>query len=344
MIKRKAYGHYQSEEVSLFILENKFLKVSILDYGATITSIIYKPLKRETVLGMKNFEDVLNQGFYLGALAGRVANRINQGRFTLNGKSYQLSMNGPHHLHGGLDGFDKRRFNSEILDDELILTLISKDGDQGYPGTLDLQIIYSLQGASLIMTTSALSDQDTLFDTTQHTYFNLNQDQSQPILNHRLKLNSDRLYEIVEDGCTGAHVLKTALTPFDFSQASLIQKAMDFDHPQIKRVKGIDHYFMKKEFKDPVFCQLSLSDLTLSVSTTLPGAHIYTGNYLEPLSNGSKYPFLIQNGGLCFETHHVPNSINFDEKEAPILRANTLITATTTYTYTSGEPHENTTL
>lgn len=341
MIKRTPYGLYQSTAVSLFVLENKFLKVSILDYGATITSIVYKPLKRETVLGLKNFDDYLTQGFYLGALAGRVANRINQGRFSLNGHDYQLSMNGPHHLHGGLQGFDKRVFHSEILDDELILTLISEDGDQGYPGTLDLQIIYALDGASLIMTTSAISDQDTLFDTTQHTYFNLNQNQADSILNHTLKLNSECLYEIEEDGCTGAHVLKTEKTPFDFSQPDFIQKAMDFSHSQIKRVKGIDHYFMKKEFSDPVFCQLSVKDLSLKVSTTLPGAHIYTGNYLEPLKNGSDYSFLIQNGGICFETQHVPNSINFDLKEAPILKADTLITATTIYEYSLGETHEN---
>lgn len=341
MIKRTPYGHYQSADVSLFVLENKFLKVSILDYGATITSIVYKPLKRETILGLKNFEDYLTQGFYLGALAGRVANRINQGKFTLNDHDYQLSMNGPHHLHGGLQGFDKRHFQSEILDDELILTLISNDGDQGYPGTLDLQIIYALEGASLLMKTSAICDQDTLFDTTQHTYFNLNPNQSEPILNHSLTLNSECLYEVEEDGCTGAHVLNIEKTPFDFRQPDFIQKAMDFNNVQINRVKGIDHYFMKKEFTDPVFCLLSVSDLSLKVSTTLPGAHIYTGNFLEPLKNGSSYPFLIQNGGLCFETQHVPNSINFDLKEAPILKADTLITSTTIYEYSSRETHEN---
>ncbi|KAF0225095.1 MAG: Aldose [Erysipelotrichaceae bacterium] len=340
MIKRYPYALHHQEVISLFILENDFLSVSILDYGATITSIIYKPLKRETVLGFKNFKDYLNQRFYLGSLVGRVANRIHSGKFSLNEKIYQLSMNGTHHLHGGKVGFDQKRFNSEMSDDSLFLTLHSKDGDQGYPGNLDLKISYALKGSSLIMTTTAMSDTDTLFDTTQHTYFNLNKDLSNHVLNHRLKFNSELFYEVEEDGCTGANKQKTIKTPFDFSVSKLIRDAMDFSHPQIKRAKGIDHYFLKKELNDLVFCDLSVDDLNLRVSTTLPGAHIYTGNYLGPIKHGSDYPFLIENGGICFETQHVPNSINFDLHEAPILKAHTLNVSTTIYEYNEGEPYE----
>jgi aldose 1-epimerase len=341
MIKRYPYSSHNQEDISLFVLENKFLKVSILDYGATITSIIYKPLDRETVLGLRNFEDYRKQKFYLGALVGRVANRINSGKFALNNITYHLSMNGTHHLHGGKIGFDQQRFNAEILGDSLILTHFSKDGDQGYPGNLDLQVVYTLDKASLVMTTSAISDQDTLFDSTQHTYFNLNQDKSQSILNHTLKLNSECLYEIAEDGCTGSQIMKTEGSPFDFRSAKPVSDAMDFDHPQIKRVKGIDQYFIKQDFRNPQFCECSVSDLTLTVSTTLPGAHIYTGNYLGPIDKKNSYPFLIDDGGLCFETQHVPNSINFDQNEAPIIRANTMIVNTTIYTYNQGEHHGN---
>lgn len=344
MIKRTPFALSNTEEISVFILENKFLKVKILDLGATILSILYKPLKRETVLGLESYEDILASSFYLGCTVGRTGNRIRNGKFTLNGTTYQLPLNGRHHLHGGPDGFDKRRFHAEILDDELILTLISKDGDGGYPGTLDLQIVYALDGPSLIMTTSALSDQDTLFDTTQHTYFNLNPDHSRPIHNHTLKLNSHSLYEIDPDGCTGPTVLDVRLTPFDFTSPKTIEKAMDFNHPQIQRAKGIDHYFLKAEFMDPLIATMSVDDLSLKVTTTHPGAHIYSGNYLAPLTNGTTYPFLIENGGICFETQHVPNSINFDLNEAPILKANTLVTSTTTYTYQTGEPDENTRL
>jgi len=341
MIKRYPYSSHNQKDITLFVLENKFLKVSVMDYGATITSIIYKPLKRETVLGLKNFEDYRKQKFYLGALVGRVANRINAGQFTLNAVPTQVSMNGTHSLHGGIVGFDQHIFKSELLDDTLILSHFSKDGDQGYPGNLNLQVVYRLEKDALVMTTSAISDKDTLFDTTQHTYFNLNADQSQSIRNHQLQLNSDRLYEIEADGCTGPHILKTEGSPFDFSKPKEIGEALDQKHPQLQRVKGIDHYFMKKDFREAGFCECSVKDLTLRVSTTLPGAHIYTGNYLGPIDKKDEVSFLIENGGLCFETQHVPNSINFDLKEAPILIAGVLSVNTTTYAYSKGEHDEN---
>ncbi len=340
MIKCYPYAIHHQKEVTLFVLENSFLSVSILDYGATITSIIYKPLQRETVLGFKSFIDYLNQKFYLGALVGRVANRIHSGKFILNEKRYQLSMNGKHHLHGGKVGFDQKWFSSEILDDSLILSLHSSDNDQGYPGSLHLKITYVLKGSSLIMTTTAISDKDTLCDTTQHTYFNLNEDPSKSVLNHRLRLNCDHFYEIEEDGCTGANKHLINNTPLDFSKLKQVRDALDFSYPQIKRVKGLDHYFIKRDISEPLFCVCSVDDLNLSVSTTKPGAHIYTGNYLGPIKHGNHYPFLIEYGGICFETQHVPNSINFDLNEAPILRANTLMISTTTYTYSEGDSHE----
>jgi len=156
-----------------------------------------------------------------------------------------------------------------------------------------------------------------------------------------LKLNSQSLYEIDEDGCTGSTVMEVHNTPFDFTRPKKIQEAMDFDHPQIQRVLGIDHYFKKADFKDPLMAHLSVGDLSLSITTTHPGAHIYTGNFLKRLESGNAYPFLIPHGGLCVETQHVSNSINFDLKEAPILPANTLVSSTTTYTYQTGDAHEN---
>lgn len=341
MITCQPYAFHHQETISSYVLENEFLRVNILDYGATLMSILYKPLKRETILGMRNFEDLLDQPFYLGAAIGRVANRIRNGSFELNGKTYVLTKNGPHTLHGGEVGFDKRRFIGTILDDELILTLISDDGDQGFPGRLDLQIVFELDGPSLIMTTSAICDQDTLCDITQHTYFNLNPDQADPITNHHLILNSDTVYAIDPDGCTGPTTFKTPGTPFDFTHEKTILDALDPAHPQIQRVKGLDHYHLRKDFKTPLFSQLSVKDLTLKVETTLPGAHIYSGNYLSPLRNGSDYPFLIENGGICFETMHVPNSIHFDLMEAPILPKDTLVSSTTIYTYTQGGPDEH---
>ena len=328
-------------ETTLFKLENAYLDVQILDYGATLMSIVYKPLHRETILGLRSFQDLLAQPAYLGAAIGRVANRIANGIFSLNGQTYVLPKNGPHTLHGGKVGFDQRRFNGQILGEQLILSLISDDGDQGFPGRVELQIIFELHEASLVMTTSVISDQDTLCDITQHTYFNLNPDQSEPITNHHLKLNSDTVYAIEPDGCTGPHTLKTKGTPFDFSTPKRFGDALDFTNEQIARVKGLDHFYLRRDRSKDLFCELSVPDLTLRVKTNLPGAHVYSGNYLEPLKNGSDYSFLQPFGGICFETMHVPNSINFDLNEAPILPKNTRVTSMTTYTYTPGGSHES---
>ena len=341
MITRQPFAKHHQQDVSLFVLENDQLKVSILDYGAIITSIIYKPLLRETALGFTSLRDYYNQSAYLGAVVGRIGNRIRDGRFTLEGQAYEVPKNGPHHLHGGPNGYDQRIFDSDIQTDALVLTLNSPDGDQGYPGNLKLQIVYSLSDASLVISTSAICDQTSLVDPTQHTYFNLNADHAQSILNHQLKLNSDLLYEIDEDGCTGSSTLKTIHTPFDFTQRKPLKEAMDFSHPQIQRVEGIDHYFLKHDLNNPLFCEFSVDDLTLRVTTSHPGAHVYAGNYLKPLENGSVYPFLIPFGGICFETQHVPNSINFDLTQAPILQANTRMSSTTTYAYSQGNPDEN---
>ncbi|NTW96289.1 MAG: galactose mutarotase [Erysipelotrichaceae bacterium] len=340
MITSTLFAKFKNKDVRLFTLENEVLKVEVLNYGCIIKSIIYKPLQRETVLGLPTLDAYHKQKAYIGALVGRVGNRIHKGHFTLNKVPYQLPLNGPHHLHGGPDGYDTRIFDCEINNDQLICRLISEDGDQGYPGKVNLLITYHLEKNSLILSFNGTSDKDTLFDPTQHTYFNLNKDQINPILNHTLKLNSKLLYMIEEDGCTGEHTLKTPETSFDFSDPKQISKAMDFDHPQVRLAKGIDHYYLKHNQNEPLFCELSVDDLRLEVRSDLPGAHIYTGNYLSPIK-GYDLSFMRENGGICFETQHVPNSINFDLDQAPILIAETPYQHTATYTYVLGGTYEH---
>ena len=340
MITSTPFAQFLNQEVTLFVLENDFLKVEILNYGCILKSIVYKPLQRETICGMSTLKAYQGQNFYLGALVGRVGNRINKGQFVLNGNSYQLPLNGTHHLHGGPDGYDKRLFKAVIEKEVLSLSLLSNDGDQGYPGTLQLEQRYFLKENELHIETFSMCDQDTLCDPTQHSYFNLNPDQNHSILNHHLKLNSKLLYEIESDGCTVPQQLNLKDSCFDFSKGQRIEKAMDFSHPQIQRAKGIDHYFLKEDQNDPCFCELSVDDLCLGINTTLPGAHVYSGNYLAPLKAYS-LPFMKENGGICFETQHVPNAINFDEKLAPVLKANSPYHCLTIYNYESRGTYGN---
>ena len=324
-------------EIKLFTLENEELRVVISQYGAMIKSIFVKSIQRETVCGLDSYQDDLEQTFYLGSAIGRVGNRIAYGTFSINNKEYHVPVNnGFHHLHGGLHGFDKQLFEYQILEDKLVLTYTSKDTEEGYPGNCTVNLTYHLEESSLVCETSGFSDQDTLFDPTQHTYFNLNEDKS-PILNHQLKLNSEYMYCIDDSGVTYNKVLNTKDTLYDFSNRKMISDCLNGSHVQLERNRGLDNYFIKKDKSNPFMAELSVNDCVLSIYTTHPGAHVYSGNYLEPLKNGSNYPFLVQNGGICFETQHVPNSINFDLSLAPILKANEIVTSRTVYHYKKGE-------
>lgn len=307
-----------------------------MDYGAALVSLVYKPLARECVCGFLTLEEMRQQSFYLGALVGRVANRIDQGRFSLNGTTYQLPINnGPHHLHGGPQGFNQAYYEVFQEADGLIYRHVSPHLDQGYPGKLSLEVHYHLDGPSLVIDLKAVSDQDTLCDPTLHTYFNLNPSHKDRIQNHQLTLPCQIFYGLSESGCTENKRLPSA--EIMASNPSKIDIILKGDHPQLKLAKGIDHYFLKTEVDKPLVARLSVSDLILSVESTHPGAHIYSGNYLES-SKILHADFLQENGGICFETHHVPNSINFDPSLAPILKANASQTSQTVYRFERVQP------
>lgn len=328
---------YNDNDIRLFTLENDELRVVISEYGTMIKSIVVKSLKRETVCGLNTYADDSFQTFYLGSVIGRTGNRIANGKFTLNDVEYQVPVNnGENHLHGGINGFDKKLFKSMLENDTLVLSYLSLDGEEGYPGNCTLTLRYHLEESSLVIETSGISDKDTLFDPTQHTYFNLNENKTS-IGNHTLKLNSQEMYCINENGVTYNKVLNTINTLYDFTTPKRLSDCLKQTHVQLERNRGIDNYFIKHDKSDSFIASLSVSDLSVNIYTTHIGAHIYSGNYLEPLNNGSNYPFLTMNGGICFETQHVPNSINFDLNYAPILKANETVTSCTVYHYKKGE-------
>lgn len=316
-------------ESTLVYLENDYLKATFSCYGASLVSLIYKPLKRETVCGFTSDRDLKKQDFYLGAVVGRVANRIEEGHFTLNGVDYQLPINnGIHHLHGGTIGFNQALFECEKTSHSLVFKHHSPAFDQGYPGALDLHFSVSLNKASLQFEFDAISDSDTLSDPTLHTYFNLNADHAKSILNHHLEINSDVLYGLSDTGCTThSQIEKTAV----IGTNSLIQSMLSKSHPQLNQARGLDHYFVKKDCFIPLI-RLRNEDLMLEVETSLPGCHIYSGNYLESRKD-LEAPFLQKNGAICFETHHIPNSINFSLNDAPILKAHTHQKSQTIYRF-----------
>ncbi len=323
-----------SQSNQIYTIENEFIKASISSYGAHLVSLIYKPLTRECVCGLLQENELKAQTFYLGACVGRVANRIKEGRFSLNKQTYQLDINnGINHLHGGKTGFNQMIFDCEKLDEStLIARLHDKHHENLYPGDIDFTLKFTCVNESLKIEMQAKSSEDTLFDPTMHIYFNLNEDKSVSIQNHALKLNAVGFYALDESGCTENHI-HPCFELFNPLSFTLVKDILSKDHLQLKRAKGIDHFYRKNDEIDDFFADCQVDDLCLRVKTSHIGAHIYSGNYLESTHELSA-PFLKENGGICFETHHIPNSINFDFEHAPTLKANETYSSLTCYEFT----------
>lgn len=306
---------------SRLILENAWLRVTILPFGATITSIFDKSLLREMVLGFEDDLPYVTSDKYFGCTIGRVANRISNGRFSLNSNEYVLSVNnGPNHLHGGFAGFDKREFECHFVGDALECNYFSGAMEEGYPGNLEVKITYILVKNQIHIKTYAKSDADTLVNLTNHTYFNLNQFKSS-IAEHRLKIHADRVYPVDANGCTYDQPFNVENTPFDFSDEKIIAGCLSSNNPQIITAKGLDHHFEISGKGLRVAAQLSFKDVSLTVYTDKPGIHVYTGNFLDGTDIGYDKTAYDQHAGVCFEAQYVPDSINFDTTIAPIVRA-----------------------
>lgn len=321
-VKQELFGKTgDGASVHLFTLSNKNgIRVAITNYGGIITSI-HTPDRNgkmgDIVLGFETLEGYLKEHPYFGALVGRYANRIGKAKFRLGGKEYRLAANnGENHLHGGLKGFDKvvwsPKTSSAADRSSLELTYVSKDGEEGYPGTLSVKVVYSLNDQNEFrIDYSARTDKVTVLNLTNHTYFNLAG--SGDILNHQLMLNADR-YTPVDAGLIPTGELRAVQgTPFDFTRPSLIGSRIDQNDEQLKLGKGYDHHFVLRGEAGTLrpFAEVfeAGSGRTLSLSTTEPGVQFYTGNFLDGSlqGKGRKYDF---RSGFCLETQHFPDSPN----------------------------------
>lgn len=301
-------------------LENQWLCVTVLSYGATITSIVDKILQKELVLGFDDDQNYLSSDKYFGCTVGRVANRISNGHFYLNDQPYQLSVNnGPNHLHGGTFGFDKKEFDCKREDNSIICTYFSTHLEEGYPGNVTVRITYTLEDHRLTIRSSCQSDRDTLINLTNHTYFNLDETKA-TIHDHLLQINSDRVYPVDEYGCTFNQPIDVNQTPFDFTKQKSLSDCLQSDHPQIAIARGLDHHFEISGLGMRLAATLMYQGNILNVYTDKPGVHIYTGNYLNGDDIGHDNVPYIQHSGICFETQYVPDSINFDKAIAPMVK------------------------
>ncbi|BBH25510.1 aldose 1-epimerase [Intestinibaculum porci] len=318
------------------ILRNEEMEVHLLNLGATIKNIYVSDAQkhiRDVVLGYGDVFDYMRYDGYLGASVGRCANRIAKGRFTLDGKTYHLPINnGPHSLHGGLKGFSYRLFDYIYTNHQVTFHYLSPDGQEGYPGTLDVYVTYTLDKTTLTMDYQAVTSQTTLVNLTNHTYFNLD-GIACPIDDHLLTVKASHYALVDGDGLVTGEIRDIHHTPFDFTKEKAIGEALHSDDPQIILARGLDHPFLFDDNHDQVILRSKASGITMKVSTSLPLAQIYSANYLDGRLGKHKYPMNAQSA-LCIETSYLPDSIHLEKDSPTILKPGESYQASTSYTFT----------
>lgn len=297
----------------IYVLENDYLKAYVSDLGATLVKLIDKKTASDIVLGYDTDQEYIDNALYLGASVGRNANRIGNAKFNLNGKDYQLAVNdNMNSLHGGgINGFSFKRWNKVLESkEELKLSYFSKDGEEGFPGNLNVEVTYKLEKNNLLWSYSGQSDADTVFNMTNHSYFNMGDDD---IYNLELKITTDKYSPVDEYGLTLDEVKTVENTAYDFRQFTNVKENID------KLPNGIDNNYVWEVMGDKLMATLRNNKLSMNVYSDMPDMHLYTGNFL----NGSMGKYNKPNkkhAGLCLECQFYPNAINYSDYIKPILK------------------------
>jgi aldose 1-epimerase len=330
--------------VSLFYLKSKNLTAAVTNYGARMVGFLVpdknnKPV--DVVIGYGSIKDFLSADeAYFGAIVGRYGNRIANGKFSLDGKTYQLDQNnGVNSLHGGRTGFHKRVWDAVQPDSQtLILTYVSKDGEEGYPGNVTTKVTYKLTNDNeLKMDYEITTDKKTIVNVTNHNYWNLNGEGSGTINNHELMVKAAK-YTPVDSTLIPTGIEAVANTPFDFTSSHKIAERVDADNIQIKYGKGYDHNFVldKGITAVPELIAVITGDLSgvrMEILTTEPGVQFYGGNFMEGknvLKNGAKDEFRT---AFCLETQHFPDSPNQPTFPTTVLEPGKKYTSSTVHKF-----------
>ena len=311
-----------NQALKLYTLKNgNGVEVCITNFGARIVSIMVPDKNGEMqdiVLGFDNIEDYINVPSDFGATIGRYANRIGQGKITIDGQEIQLPQNNYGHcLHGGPTGWQYKAFEANQKDDKTIkLTVVSPDGDNNFPGNVTAHVTYTLTDDNAIdIKYEATTDKKTIINMTNHSYFNLDGNPSGSAMNHTLYLASDSITPVDDTFMTSGEMLAVAGTPFDFNTPKAIsQDVSNFDNEQIKFGKGFDHNWVLNTKGDinQVAAKLvsPVTGISLEVYTNEPGIQVYTGNFLDGTVKGKKGIIYQQRASVCLETQHYPDSPN----------------------------------
>jgi len=322
--------------IEIFTLKNsQGMEVRTIPYGAIIVSIRVPDRAGrmdDVVIGHDRLEGYLTASRFFGAVVGRYGNRIAKGRFTLEGRTYELAVNnGPNHLHGGVKGFDKVVWQAEPFSTAagtgVRYRYVSPDGEEGYPGRLDVRVTYTLtERNQLVVEYLATTDKATPVNLTQHSYFNLAGDGVRDVLDHVVQINAERYTPVDATKIPTGDLAPVAGSPFDFRTPVRIGAHIADEHPQIAIGGGYDHNFaltrtgggQKLEWAARVF--EPSTGRTLTVTTTEPGLQLNTANALDGSITGKAGHVYRARYGLCLETQHFPDSPNQPAFPSTILR------------------------
>jgi aldose 1-epimerase len=332
--------------VEAFTLTNATgMEVRAMPYGATILSIRVPDAQGavgDVVLGFDSLAGYVKSSPYFGAVVGRYGNRIARGRFMLDGKEYTLAVNnGPHALHGGLRGFDKAVWAAEPTRSDrgvgLAFTLVSPDGDEGYPGTVAARVTYTLMSARnvIVIDYEASTDRATPLNLTNHSYFNLAG--KGDILGHLLTMDADHMTPVDATLIPTGEISPVQGTPFDFRRPTAIGARIDARDQQIANGGGYDHNFVINR-SAPGLVHVArvteeASGRTLDVSSTEPGVQFYSGNFLDGTVTGKGGTSYKRRSGFCLETQHYPDSPNHPNFPSAILRPGSAYRSQTVFAF-----------
>jgi aldose 1-epimerase len=350
-ITKESFGKTaDGQSVDIYTLTNSHgMKARITNYGGIVVSLTAPDRDgkyADVVLGYNDLDSYLKPPFpYFGALIGRYGNRIAKGRFTLDGVEYKLAVNnGENSLHGGIKGFDKVVWTgSEVRSaagPALALKYLSRDGEEGYPGNLTVNVVYTLtDNDELKIDYHATTDKDTVLNLTHHGYFNLAGEGNGDILSHRLVLKASRFLPTDAGAIPTGELRNVAGTPFDFLKMMAIGARINQDDEQIKIGNGYDHTWvidgLMGKLRQAAIVFEPTTGRLMEVWTTEPGVQFYTGNYLDGTAIGKSGKPYQRRNGFCLETQHYPDSPNHPKFPTTTLKKGQTFNSTTVYRFSA---------
>lgn len=321
------------------ILKNEFLEVEITEFGASIVSIKVPDKNGEiidVVLGYDNLESYKKQDKYIGTTIGRSSSRIADGLIKINGKQYKLNCNERNiHSNGGMQGFDKKFWQGAKGENTVSFNYLSKDGEENYPGNLNVNLTYTLKKNALFINYKAVSDKDTVCNLTNHSYFNLNG--KGDILAQEVQIFADYFMENDENSLTTGKIIPVENTPMDFRKPKKIGADIKSNYYQVKYANGFDNNWVVKDYngriKKAARAFSKKSGIELVVQSNLPGVQFYSGNFLDGAAAGKNNVPIKNHSGFCLKCHYLPNTSSNKNFPLPILRAGEVYDKTIKYKF-----------